>query len=199
MRLITRLSALEVARWSAVIALLGRWHRSTAENEFSYHRGLRLLMGMLLVWVVLEVPILVFIGQLLIPVSWLRLVLLIAGVYAVWWVASTWASFIALPHVIRDGLLELHVGTRALMAIPLSNIAAVTRVQRSWSDLLGPSMDDGLVAFPIAGVTSIRIHLLRPSALQRPFRRAVEAADIHLQVDHQETMVTALNGALSVD
>lgn len=196
-RRVARLVALEIHGWSALMTVSRRWRRPPADSEFSYSRGLRMLMSVLLAWVVIEVPLLVFIAQLLIPWGWSRLALLLVGLYAVWWVASTWASFITLPHAIHGGALHLHVGALARMIVPLVDVADVSRLHRAWNHLLGPSVEGGTVGFPIGGETAIRIRLLRPSKLRRIFGRDLEAAAIHVQVDDADRMLTALSRALT--
>jgi hypothetical protein len=126
--------AVVMPRWLAKVVILEprllscliRWaFRRTrlGENDFSYHK--RSPMGLVLVMVALVTPVEVLFWELLIPWAWLRWLLLILGVYAMFWILAFYASLATLPYRLEDDGLRLRYGAFAEGFVSYAEIAGV--------------------------------------------------------------------------
>jgi len=70
-------------------------------DVFAYHK--RSPMGAMLVVVFLTTPVEILLFELLIPVFWIRVLLLVAAVYALFFVLALYASMIVMPHRVTAG------------------------------------------------------------------------------------------------
>jgi len=182
-RRLARIVLFQSRGWQALAALPGRLRRGPGRNEYPYSSGMRLVMAIVFCLVVIEVPILLFLALLLVPWVWLRVTILVVGLYLVWWVGATWAGMVTQPHVMRDESLELRAGLLARMVIPTAAIDAARYQEHHWRGSFGPLLEAGEVAFPVGGQTEICLQLREPVRLWRLFGRDVTAARVHIHSD----------------
>ena len=121
-RRVARLLLFEVQAWRALGRLVWRRRHRLESAVFPYAADLALLMGVLLGLTVVETPVFVFLGAVLLPWPWLKVVLIVVDLYAVWFAASTWAGMIACPQAIPGDLLHLRVGLLAGMVIESASL-----------------------------------------------------------------------------
>lgn len=191
-RPIAHLIALEPRLWACLFRWLFRRARP-GPDDFPYHRDSP--FGAFLVLVLLTTPIEIFLYELLIPWAWLRLILLVASLYAFVWVIGFYASLVTLPHRLTPDALVLRYGLLAEARIPYAAIASVERARRK-----APKERDGLMlsragdtaSFAIAGTTTLTLHLRTPIALQRLTGSASAVSTIHLTADDPDRLVRAL-------
>ena len=192
-----RLVLFEVHAWGA-LGKLTRKRRHRSGLEFPYASDMTLLMGVLLGLTVVETPVLAFLGALLLPWSWLKVVLIVLELYAVWFVASTWAALITYPHAIRGQALHLRVGLLGGMVIPVREIESAFPAHRQWPGFLGPLLKNATAAFPVAGSTEIVLHLSQPAVVWRVISRDVPVTQVHVHADDPRRMLDMLSRAMAV-
>ncbi|MDQ6899431.1 MAG: hypothetical protein M3072_07985 [Candidatus Dormibacteraeota bacterium] len=198
-RRLARLLLFEAHGWRALVELPARWQRPAARTEFPYASGLRVLMAVLLGLTLVELPVFALLAALLLPWLAARVGLLVLGLYAVWFMASSWAGMVTSPHVVRDGRLLLRAGLLAGIVIPLQDIAAVQPRRQTWSALLGPLLNDGVAAFPVNGSTELELHLRRPAILWRLLGRDEPVERVHVHADDPDRMLEILRRHLCPD
>ena len=106
--LLPRPAARAVALEPRIWVCLGRWllrRGRLGEGEFPYHK--RSAVGVLLIVVVITSPVELLLLELLIPWTWLRWVLLVAGVYMLFWSFGFYASIVTLAHKLESAGLRL--------------------------------------------------------------------------------------------
>lgn len=182
---LARLLMLEPRMWWC----LGMWvlrRRPSRTSSFFYHK--RSPLGAMIVVVLLTTPVEVLLFELLIPVLWIRVALLVAAVYGLFWVVALYASLIVLPHQItKEGLL-VRYGTLVDLWVPFDRIAGarVERLAAPRGSLgfgrEGFSMTDDEAWFVMGGRTDLVLDLDRPLPVarlrgDRPVRRVFVAAD----------------------
>ena len=139
-----------------------------------------------------------FLGALLLPWSWLKVVLIGLELYAVWFVASTWAAMITYPHAIRGQALHLRVGLLGGMVIPIREIESAFPAHRQWPGFLGPLLQYATAAFPVAGSTETVLHLSQPAVVWRVIGRDVPVTQVHVHADDSRRMLDMLSRAISL-
>ncbi|MDQ6900974.1 MAG: hypothetical protein M3072_15995 [Candidatus Dormibacteraeota bacterium] len=194
-----RLLLFEVHGWHALVRLPARWQRPAGPAEFPYASGLRLLMAVLLGLTLVELPVFALLAALLLPWLAARVGLLVLGLYAVWFMASTWAGMVTSPHLVQDGRLLLRAGLLAGIVIPLEDIAAVQPRRQSWNALFGPLLNDGVAAFPVNGSTELELRLRRPAILWRLLGSDLPAEIVHVHADDADRMLEILRRHLEPD
>ena len=89
-----RILVLESHLWACLLRWLIR-RTGTSDREFGYHK--RSQMSLILVMLVFTAPVELLVVELLAPWMWLRISLLVLGLYALLWIFGLYASLIALP------------------------------------------------------------------------------------------------------
>ncbi|MGH3145756.1 MAG: hypothetical protein ACRDTR_08135 [Rubrobacter sp.] len=189
---VARIVVLEPRLW----VCLGRWisrRTGTSEREFGYHK--RSQMGLILVMLVFTTPVELLVVELLAPWTWLRVSLLVLGLYALVWMFGLYASLVTLPHRLEEHGLRLRYGALAEGFVPLSEIAAVERARRR-----APGPGDGLQTDPggggiylsAGGRTDLTLRLHSPQSVRGLFRNVQPARTIHLAADDPERMASKL-------
>jgi hypothetical protein len=183
---------LEPRLWVCLLRWASRRMRP-GEDDFSYHK--RSLAGGLLMAVVLTTPVELLIWEILVPWAWLRIALLVLGIYALFWVLGFYASLIVLPHRLEEDGLRLHYGAFAQGLIPYSEMEKIERTSRR-----APKPGDGLQTHPevnalylaMGGKTDLTLHLRTPQPIDGLFRTLEPTSTIHLVADEPERMAPEL-------
>jgi hypothetical protein len=191
-RRVARVMVLEPRLW--VCSLLWATRRiRPGEDDFSYHK--RSLAGGLVAVVALTTPVELLIWEILVPWAWLRIVLLIVGIYALIWVLGFYASLAVLPHRLEEDGLRLNYGAFAQGFIPYSEIEKIERITRK-----APKPGDGLQTHPeenalclaMGGKTDLTLQLRTSKVIDGLFRTSEPATTIHLSADQPEKMTLKL-------
>ena len=169
------------------------------EGEFSYHR--RSMTGPLVLMVVLVSPVEVLVIELLLqallPLLWLRVLVLLLGVYFVFWILGFYASRIVLPHRFEEAGLRLYHGIFAEGFIPYEEIRNSEKGRRKapeWGDGLQIDGDEAFLA--VGGKTDVSLELGSPRSLNGFFRTTGPVGTLHLGVDDPEGFARELEHRL---
>ena len=170
------------------------------EGEFSYHKRSTLDMFVLLIVLVSPVEVLVIevLLQAFLPLLWLRILVLVLEVYAVFWVLGFYASRIVLPHRLKESGLCFHHGIFATGFVPYNEIQRVQLNRRKapdWGDGLQTDEDEAYLA--ISGNTNVTLELRSPHPLHGFLRPTGPVNTVHLAVDEPKNFVEELRGELS--
>ncbi len=202
--LLPRLAARLIVSEMRLFYCLIRWaFRQTklGEGEFSYHRHSTMDMFVLLVVLVSPVEVLVIevLLQAFLPLLWLRILVLVLEVYAVFWILGFYASRIVLPHRFEEKGVRLYHGIFAEGFVPYTEILGVERARQKapeWGDGLQKAGDKAYLA--IGGNTDVEIKLHSPRALHS-FLRLMDPVDtVHLAVDDPGGFASELKHRLPV-
>jgi hypothetical protein len=182
-RPVARFIALEPRIWIC----LYRWafrRRPLAADEFRYSK--RSMMGTMLAFVVMVVPVETLAYEFLIPWPWLRWVLFLATIYMTLWVVGLYASLQVLPYGLEADGIRLHYGLLADGFVPYAQIADVV-VERAKA----PGGQEGLRVVPQRGAaylaaggrTDLTLRLHEPVVLQGLIKAAAPARVLSLAAD----------------
>jgi hypothetical protein len=182
-RPVARFIALEPRIWIC----LYRWafrRRPLAADEFRYSK--RSMMGTMLAFVVMVVPVETLAYEFLIPWPWLRWVLFLATIYMTLWVVGLYASLQVLPYGLEADGIRLHYGLLADGFVPYAQIADVV-VERAKA----PGGQEGLRVVPQRGAaylaaggrTDLTLRLHEPVVLQGLIKAAAPARVLYLAAD----------------
>ncbi len=191
-RWIAHLAVLEPRLWICLGRFIFRRVRLRT-NEFSYHR--RSVLGFLLIAVLLVTPVEVFVIELLLPWAWVRWLLLVLAIYALFWALGLYTSLIALPHRLDSSSIRLRYGILAEAAIEYGNIADVRldgcRAPKG-GDGLSLARGDRSAYLAIAGTTDVTLELRNPQTLQGWAKSTAPVMSLHLAVDDPARLVAEL-------
>jgi hypothetical protein len=191
-RPVARFVALEPRIWIC----LYRWavrRRPLAGDEFHYSK--RSMMGTMLAFVVMVMPVETLAYEFLIPWAWLRWVLFFATIYMTLWVVGLYASLQVLPYRLEAGGLRLHYGLLADGFVPYAQIADVVAERAK-----APEGQEGLRAQPArdavylaaGGRTDLTLRLREPVVLQGMIKAAAPARVLYLAADDPARLAAAL-------
>lgn len=103
--------------------------------------------------------------HVLIPWAWLRIVLLVASVYALILITGIFAARITHPHLVGSQSLTLKWGHTKVLETPLDNIASIRRARNHKHT--EPAIDESLLV--LTSLTSTNVHLtLKNLSLRSP-------------------------------
>lgn len=187
---------LEPQLWACLLLWLFRRRRPTA-NDFSYHKNS--IFGVLLIACFFSAPVEILLFELLIPWHWLRLTLLIASIYTLFWVLSSYAALVVRPHRLEGDALRLRLGLLADERLPYAAIASATREQRAVKKRQGLSLSaEQTTAFlSMDGKTDVTLHLAAPQRLRGFPDLPATVATVCAAVDDAKRFVEALRGQIA--
>ena len=191
-RPVARFVALEPRIWIC----LYRWafrRRPLAAEEFRYSK--RSMMGTMLAFVVMVVPVETLAYEFLIPWPLVRWILFLATIYMTLWVVGLYASLQVLPYRLEAAGIRLHHGLLADGFVPYAQIADVI-VERAKA----PEGQEGLRAVPqrsaaylaAGGRTDLTLRLHEPVVLQGMIKEAAPARLLYLAADDPTALAAAL-------
>lgn len=191
-----RLAALEPRLWITLVRWLLR--RPVGPDTFPYAR--RSLFGPMLGLVAFSAPVEIFAFELLIPWPLVRVLLLIASVYSVLWLAGLYAGLKMYPHRLTADTLRFYQGLLASGAVPYEQIAAVEAVRRK-----APGGKDGLQTVPAEGAaylaaggrTDVTLRLRAPTVIAGLLRPTPPVTTVHLAADDGPALAAALQARLA--
>ena len=124
----------------------------------------------------------------------LRLVLLVAGGYAVVTLLAVIAGCVTRPHVISADEVRLRYGSYFDLRVPRPSIADVRSVA-TYDEDATVKVEDGLLAVAVAAQTNVVIELTEPITVVRPLGRRAEARTVRFFADDPRAAVRALRPA----
>lgn len=142
---------------SLVILLRGR--RSGVRpgvQGFSYAKGSMSVPIVMTVLTFLEAALI----HLLVPWAWVRIVLLVAAIYALVLVLGVLASRVVNPHLVGSERLILKWGHKTVLDTPLSNIETITAASNH--TFTQPAAEDDRMVLTSLTSTNVRITLMVP-------------------------------------
>ena len=187
-----RIAVLEPRLWVCLLRWISR-RTGTSDREFGYHK--RSQMRLILVMLTFTTPVELLVLELLAPWAWLRISLLVLGLYALLWTFGLYASLVTLPHSLEEDGLRLRYGALAEGFVPLSEIAAVQLAQRRApgpGDGLQTDTEGGGIYLATGGRTDLTLTLHSPQTVQGLFRSAGPASTIHLTADEPKRLASEL-------
>ncbi len=135
--------------------------------------------------------------EILIPWAWLRWLLLILGVYAVFWLLGFYASLATLPHRLEANALRLRYGLFAQALIPYGEIRSVKLAnRRSPKSGDGPRLApaENAVYLAVGGKTNVALTLRAPRTVSGFSREIGPAATFCLRADEPKVLARELEG-----
>jgi hypothetical protein len=135
--------------------------------------------------------------DLIVPWTWLRVVMLVLGVYSVVWLFGFYAGLRTRPHYVDDDRLVLRVGHLASVSVDVDSIRAVRRETHDkytgakYKGIVSVSGD--VVAMQGMSGTTVTV-VLEPGSPVRVSRRGtVPAAEVRFDSDDLAAAVDAIN------
>ena len=191
-RPLARFVALEPRVWIC----LYRWafrRRPLPAAAFRYNK--RSMMGTMLAFAVMVVPVETLAYEFLIPWPLVRWILFLATVYMTLWVVGLYASLQVLPYRLEADGIRLHYGLLAEGCVPYAQIADVI-VERAKA----PGGQEGLRTVPQRGAaylaaggrTDLTLRLHEPVVLQGMIKEAAPARVLYLAADDPVGLAAAL-------
>jgi hypothetical protein len=190
-RKVARLLVLEPQLWMCLLLWIFRRRRPTA-SDFSYHKNS--IFGVMLIACFFSAPIEILLFELLIPWPWLRLMLLIASLYTLFWVLGYYAALVVRPHRLEDERLRLRFGLFADERLPYVALDRLAREQRTVKKRQGLSLSaDQTTAFlSMDGKTDVTLHLVTPQRLRGASSVPAPVTTFCVAVDDSKRFVEAL-------
>lgn len=190
---LARFFVLELRLWACLFMWAFRRAPRSA-NTFSYLQHSS--MGVMLIALGFSAPLEFLLYELLIPWQWVRILLVILGVYAIFWALAFVAALHVLPHVCeQDGLL-LRYGIAAEAKIPY---AAIQNVEARRENLTGRpngfrvERKRQMGAFGVGGMTQVRLTFDQPVDVQTMTGRLQPVTVLDVAVDSPERFVSVVN------
>jgi hypothetical protein len=167
-RPVARVIALE----PRVFVNLWRWlfnRRPLASNEFAYNQ--RSPVGPLFGLILFTTPIEIFLFELLVPWTWLRVLLAVLAAYGLVWIAGYAASLRTLPHRVATDALHLHYGILGRVAIPYEAIESVSlapiRMLGNRNEGVSILKEKETGYFAVGGKADVLLRLRAPVSIER--------------------------------
>ncbi|HET9982237.1 MAG TPA: hypothetical protein VFQ38_01565 [Longimicrobiales bacterium] len=182
---------LELRLWTSLWVWAAR-RRRPGPSEFSYRRGAR--VGLVLALVLLTTPVEVLALELLIPWRWLRIVLAVSAVYAVFWVAGLYGSLAVLPHRLEATGARFRYGALASVFVPYAAMESVSLEKRP---LPGgrPGLRlaaDGAAYLSATDRAAVTIRVPGGVAIRRVTGETAPVTTLHLGADTPDALLAAL-------
>ena len=193
---LVRFGILEAKLWSSLVSWLLR--RPLPPGSFSYQRD-SLVWG-LVVLVVVSAPAEILLFHVLLPWEWLKTLLLILGIYGVFWVFGYAASFSRFPHRLTNAALLVRSGAMGDAIVPLASVASVT-VARQKFDMgvsgIHEGAAGGAAAFVVNGETQVLIELATPITIRKIGKDLAGVRSIRLAADEPDCLVRKIRARLT--
>lgn len=147
------------------------WLRGQRIGVDSTTRGFSYAKGTLSIPIAMGVVTVIEAGviHVLIPWAWLRIVLLVASVYALILITGIFAARITHPHLVGAQSLTLKWGHTTVLNTPLSNIASIRRISNH--KYTQPAINESLLVLTSLTSTNVRITLKEPIPAQPPIAK----------------------------
>ncbi|WP_326688382.1 hypothetical protein OIE63_15290 [Streptomyces sp. NBC_01795] len=137
----------------------------------------------------------VALSVLLAPWPMVHMPTLVLDVYGVVFVIGLHAASVVRPHLVgADGSLRVRYAALADLRVPAGLVASAHAVRR-YPDAGMVDVTEDTLTLPVAGQTSVTVHLSEPVTFVRPLGAEARIRTLHLHSDTPEALVAALTGA----
>ncbi|GAA4694375.1 hypothetical protein GCM10023215_34970 [Pseudonocardia yuanmonensis] len=123
--------------------------------------------------------------------TWLRVLLLVTGVWGLFFAVGILAGVTVHPHVVGPGGLRVRAGRAVDVRVPWPAVARVRQVRRT-RDGRSVQVDDGVLHLPVGNQTTVEMLLGEPVTVRLPRRGAVTLTAVHLHADDAAGLVAAV-------
>ena len=185
-----RAAAFEAAGWRSLARwVLRRPDAGPGDAAFAYHGPLLAPIVVILVLSIIEVVAL----DLLVPwpSPWLRVVLLVLGVWGAVLVLGMLAGVIVHPHTTGPSGLRVRHGAGLDVRIPWDVVAGARRVRRS-RDGRTVQVDGATLYVVVSNQTTVEVTLNRPVTVALTEGRTAEITEIRFHADDAAGLVAAV-------
>lgn len=164
---------------------------------FSYAKGTLSIPFAMGVVTIIEAGVI----HLLIPWTWLRILLLVASVYALILLTGVFAARIINPHLVGSHFLTLKWGHTTVLETPLHNVSSVRRASNHKHTQ--PAIDESLLVLTSLTSTNVRIVLKEPVSAHPPIAgkqlpENYEARELDIYVANPEEFVGYVEQAMKL-
>lgn len=197
-RPLARFLVLELRLWAYLYIWVFRRYRPSA-NAFPYLRHSS--VGVLLLALGFSAPVEFLLYEALIPWPWVRVLLLIIGVYTIFWALAFVAALHVLPHeCLPDGVLARY-GIAVQAFVPYTAIEHVVAHSQSFTGRpngfrVNRAEQSGAVV--VGGLTQVTLTLSRPVEVQTMFGRSSTVTLLKIAADQPEALVACIREHLHV-
>jgi hypothetical protein len=179
--------------WSWAVA-----RRRLGPDEFSYRAGARL--ALVLVLVVLTTPVEVLALELLLPWRWLRILMAVSAVYAVFWIAGLYGSLAVLPHRLEATGARFRYGALASVFVPYAAIASASLEKRPLPGgrpglRLAPADEAAYLSATDRAAVTLRVP--GGARIRRVTGETAPVTTLHLGADRPDALLAALRERLA--
>lgn len=162
-------------------------------RRFSYAGAVRMILIAFIAVSAIEIPIL----DLMIPWEPVRITVLAAGVYGLFWMIGLAATMWAYPHLTGPSGLRIRNSITLDVAIPWESVAAIAVHRRSMPPGGQTRMEDGVLSLGMASQTSIDVRLTGPLVLPVRKAKGQPATTVRFHADDPEGLVEAARAYLT--
>ncbi|MDR0366193.1 MAG: hypothetical protein LBH68_05140 [Bifidobacteriaceae bacterium] len=156
---LVRLATSELGIWAALIRVLRRSPAVPAEStRLAYATDLKPVVAVCFVLGLVEIAVTAFV----VPWIMLRIVLLVAGAYALVWVAGFLAAATVYPHYVAPGVLILRFAHLHQVTVPLSAIGTVRIGLKAAPSRQTLSVENQILTLAVMGSTNVQVDLAAP-------------------------------------
>lgn len=179
------------------------WLRGQRVGVDSITRGFSYAKGTLSIPIAMGMVTIVEAGviHLLIPWTWLRILLLVASVYALILLTGVFAARIINPHLVGSHFLTLKWGHTTVLETPLHNISSVRRASNH--KRTQPAIDESLLV--LTSLTSTNVHIVleepvsaHPPIARNQFPENYKARELDIYVANPEEFVGYVEQAIKL-
>jgi hypothetical protein len=159
-------------------------------------------MGILLLIVLLTAPLEILIFEILIPWTWLRILILLASVYSILWILALYASLTVVPHRLKPDMAVFHHGALAEGRIPytlIDSIAVDRRASPGGQEGIKLSPDKTSAYLAVGGKTDVTLRLREPREIYGLIGTTAPVSTLCVAVNESERMVQALGKRIGTE
>lgn len=187
----TALARMERDNWVS----LARWVRRRPDVEpggqaFAYRGAVLPLMLVFTVVSALEVVALDVIVPWSPAFTWLRIAVLVLGLWGLTFALGMLAGVTVHPHVVGPSGLRVRSGRAVDVLVPWAAVGRVRSVRRT-RDGAAVQVEDGALHLPMASQTTVEVVLAEPLEVDLPKRGRVTVTAVHLHADDAAGLVRA--------
>jgi hypothetical protein len=135
----------------------------------------------------IEIPVL----HLLLPWTVARIISWIVGVYGLLWMIGLMATMRVYPHLVGESGVRIRKSIAVDLTVPWGNIRDLRSRGRSLPPGGRTQFEDGVLAYGMAGGTTVDLVLVEPITLPEKKTRGEPVKEIRFHADHPDALVAA--------
>ncbi|PVG84135.1 hypothetical protein DDE18_00365 [Nocardioides gansuensis] len=123
---------------------------------------------------------------------WLRMPLLVVGIWGLLWMLGLLASYRVRPHLLTDTVLRVRNGGRTEVVVPLEAVESVRTVEHELPGVIkAVHVEDDLLLVGVSSRTNLELTMREPTALRLP-HGTVTVSRVGLWVDEPREVAARL-------